>query len=472
MNRTKPDNWTTASQQQVYGERPREEQSAGLVLVYSRLHASLPSVVVVRNGPATIGREDGNSLRIPEAAVSRNHARVEQRGATWWVVDQGSTNGVIVNGARVAEAPLAPHDLVRIGDTIFRFAASQGSLYAPYAPDGRVQPQQRPFAHDRSGCPLVGGYQIDALLDRLHKVAAAELSVIAHGESGTGKELVAREVHRRSGRRGAFQAINCAALSPTLIESELFGHRRGAFTGATHDQPGLVRAADGGTLFLDEIGDMPLEAQAKLLRVIQEKEVVPIGATRPIPVDVRIVSATHRDLESLVSQSAFRGDLLARLRDVVVTLPPLRQRREDLLALIRHFLAELGAPTRSMSFSFMLAVAHYHWPYNVRELDSAVRLALALAGDETLDVRHLPPAVQAAVESHGKPAPAPTAPRAHESLSHGARAGQPPSESELRHMLATHGGNVAAVGRAYGKERMQVHRWMKRYGIDVAQYRQ
>ncbi|MBK7153684.1 MAG: sigma-54-dependent Fis family transcriptional regulator [Sandaracinaceae bacterium] len=471
MTTTRRNAWTTASQQSVNVRDSDADPTPGLVLVYSRLHAQLVPVAPLRTSPFSVGREDSNALCIPEAAVSRHHARLEQRGQRWWIVDQNSTNGVTLNGVRVSEAPLASHDVLRIGDSVYRFATDGATRYVAYPPSAQVVAGARPFTHDRSG-PLIGGYQIDQLLDRVQRVAPTGLAVIITGESGTGKELVARELHRRSGRTGHFQAINCAALSPTLIESELFGHRKGAFTGATHDKPGLLRAADGGTLFLDEIGDMPLEAQAKLLRVLQEKEVLPIGASRPVALDVRVACATHRDLEDLVAGGSFRGDLLARLREFEIELPPLRHRREDVLPLLRHFLAAAGRPVSDPSFSYMLALAHYDWPYNVREMESAVRLSVALAAGMELDLRHLPKPVQAALDEHGQPARAPQHDaRGHHPARETARGGDAPDEVQLRLALAEHRGNVAAVGRVFGKERMQVHRWMRRYGINAEDYR-
>jgi len=171
------------------------------------------------------------------------------------------------------------------------------------------------------------------------------------GETGTGKEVAARGIHRASGRRGSFQAINCAAIPPSLLESELFGYRRGAFSGADRDKPGLIKLADGGTLFLDEIGDMPLDAQAKLLRVLQAREVFPLGATTAEHVNIRVACATHRDLNRLVKEGKFRGDLFARLNEHVVRLPPLRERKEDVYQLARSFTARYGRPRARASRS-------------------------------------------------------------------------------------------------------------------------
>jgi DNA-binding NtrC family response regulator len=482
---------TTTSVEGIPSFDAVSDPTPGLALVYSRLHSHLPSAVPFAVPTVSLGRESDNTLSIPEAAVSRYHARFERRsdGAVW-LVDNQSTNGCFVNGRRIREQALAGHDVVRIGDNLLRFVDSGIYGYGAYRLDGTVVEQARPFNHGVAQPLLIGGYQIDAVIDRLAKVAQSNIAVVVQGESGTGKELVARELHRLSGRKGPFQAINCAALPANLIESELFGYRRGAFSGATSDKPGLVRAAHGGTLFLDEVGDMPLEAQAKLLRVLQEKEVLPLGATVAERVDVRVVCATHRDLEAQVAQGAFRGDLLARLRELSVTLPPLRERREDLYQLVLHFLAKLGKAGTEVSFPFMLALAHYDWPYNVRELESAIRVAITLSSGGALDLLHLPETVRRALENHG--APAHTGPgqlsgaglstfRGTSSLVAGATSpappaapkvrGETPSEDELRELLARHHGNIAAVGRELGKERMQVHRWLRRYNLDIEQFR-
>src|SRR5207244_11071980 len=206
----------------------------------------------------------------------------------------------------------------------------------------------------------------------LAAIARTALPAIVLGESGTGKELIARALHALSGRRGPCQAINCAAIAQTLLESELFGCRRGAFSGATEGRPGLFRAADGGTLFLDEIADLPMLAQAALLRVLQESEVLPVGATRPVHVDVRVVAAAQRDLRSLAAAGRFRPDLLARLDAFTVALPPLRERREDLGLLCAALLRRL-APDRCERLRLepdaARALLHHAWPLNVRELE-------------------------------------------------------------------------------------------------------
>ena len=479
---TANDGWTTASLEAIPKLDLSADPTPGLVTIYSRLHKQLPSAIPFVTDVVRVGRESDNTLPVHEAAVSRYHARFEKRGERWHLIDNGSTNGTLINGARITDQALSDHDVVRIGDSIFRFASRGVCNFGAYRIDGTVIESARPFRHTIRS-QLVGGYQIDVLLDRVERVARTQLACVIQGESGTGKELVARTIHDTSERKGPFQAINCAALPANLIESELFGYRRGAFTGAAHDKAGLVRAAHLGTLFLDEIGDMPLEAQAKLLRVLQEREVLPLGATTPERVDVRVVCATHRDLEAEVAAGRFRGDLLARLREFAVRLPPLRERREDLYPLTLSFLKRYGRDA-GVTVPFMIGLAHYSWPYNVRELESAVKLSVALSDGGELDARHLPETVQHALRGHGArgsgafAASPPSSPGVHlpplpaaPSAPSRSASAAAPTEVELRAILQRHRGNIAAVGRELGKERMQVHRWLKRYSIDVNDYR-
>jgi transcriptional regulator with PAS, ATPase and Fis domain len=230
-------------------------------------------------------------------------------------------------------------------------------------------------------------------------VASRQCTVVILGETGTGKEMVARYIHDQSARRDApFIPVDCSALSDTLFASEMFGHVRGAFTGAVRDSLGFVRAADGGTLFLDEIGELSLPLQAKLLRVIQERCVVPVGESHSQPVDVRIVCATHRDLAAMVREGTFREDLYFRLSVVVTTLPPLRERADDIVPLANHFLELQAAlydePRRMLSDDAARAMQEYSWPGNVRELSNAMEAAHVLAKGETVELADLPIKVQ------------------------------------------------------------------------------
>ena len=414
-----------------------------------------------------IGREPGVDLELEVPAVSRKHAEIGWANGAYHVRDLASRNGVIVNGRRVQGTALDDCDELRIGDAIFKFVERDAEQYAAYRLDGSMTRG----ATRRASQPslLVGGLQMDRIVAELERVAPTPLSVVLRGASGTGKEVVASELHRLSGRLGRFGAVNCAAIPALLLESELFGFKRGAFSGADRDKPGLIRAADGGTLFLDEIGDMPLDAQAKLLRVLQAKEVLPLGATLPERVDVRVICATHRDLAKMQREGRFREDLFARLNEYEVFLPPLHERKEDVHVLARSFLARAGRPSYALSFPFMTGLLHHDFPYNVRELEACIKRSVALSPGPVLGSEVLPDAVKEAMTDYGKShsilpsSPAPPL-RISEPLA-------VPSEHELRALLVEHQGNVAAVGRELGKARMQIHRWMKRYGIAVDEFR-
>jgi DNA-binding NtrC family response regulator len=457
----------TGAMQEFRGSpsQPPRKRQPGLVLLYADTFRELPAAFLLTAERHVIGREASSAdllLRAP--AVSRVHAEVVREGRHFVVRDLGSRNGVLVNGRKVQSAELEPLDELRVGDAIFKFVEERADELGRYRIDGALPKGETRRAQNPSA--LAGGYQIDNIVAEIERVAPTPLSVIVRGPSGTGKEVIASELHRLSGRRGKLAAINCTALPQNLIESELFGYKRGAFSGADRDKPGLIRHADGGTLLLDEIGDMPPDAQAKLLRVLQAREVLPLGATNPEPVDVRVVAATHRDLERLQREGKFREDLFARLNEYSVELPALHERKEDVYLLTQTFLARHGGAGKTPSFAFMSGLLHYDFPYNVRELEACIKRALALSDGPLLEPEVLPEAVQDAMSDYGRDA--------------GARSSQPPEDDEtqaapdepaLRDLLAKHQGNVAAVGRELGKARMQIHRWMKRYSIDIAEYR-
>jgi DNA-binding NtrC family response regulator len=484
-----------------YGDEAKDQvaeakERSGLVLLYAPNFEQLSPAYVFASPELTIGRDASNLICVPEQAVSRQHARIfarPDRGGVrerWFLADLQSRNGTMVDGQYITEIELEPNMEIRTGDAIFKFVETGAERYVGYRIDGRMAGQRRAMLFTE----LVGGARMDHIAADIEKIAPKELSAVILGETGTGKEVIARGIHRLSGRRGSFQAINCAAIPPTLLESELFGYRRGAFSGADRDKPGLIKLADQGTLFLDEIGDMPLDAQAKLLRVLQLREVFPIGATAPERVDIRVVCATHRDLYEYAREGKFRGDLLARLNEHVVRVPPLRDRKEDIFLLARSFAAKYGRPNLAFTFSFVVALIHYDWPFNVRELESCIKRGVALTDAQVLDTVHLPDAITEHMRGYGErpsvqtpihpssypsnlPPPMmvhPTGPPPPMGVSipppGGPRRGAP-TEQELRELLQRHHGNVAAVGRELGKERMQIHRWLKKYNIDLGAYR-
>ncbi len=298
------------------------------------------------------------------------------------------------------------------------------------------------------------------LTDLLRRVAPVESAVLITGETGTGKELVARALHQKSPRsRGQFVAVNCAAVPETLLESELFGHERGAFTGAERVREGLFQKARGGTIFLDEIGDMPLAIQAKLLRVLQERRVRPIGGANEVEIDVRVLSATHRDLEREVQQSHFRRDLLFRINVIQLDVPPLRERENDVLLLAQHFVERFAErssrPVRGLSPPVAEKLLAYDWPGNVRELSNAIERAVVLTRPEQLVVDDLPPQIRGA-----RPiAPDPTA-------GEGLGGFLPLEQVERRYILRVLeavGGNKAHAARILGVGRKTLYRRLEQW---------
>jgi transcriptional regulator with PAS, ATPase and Fis domain len=405
-------------------------------------------------------------VRLDDAWLSTSHARLTRVLRHWVLEDTGSKNGSFVGGVRCAQVALADGAVVELGRVFFLYREG-----VPTAADAREVPAApaelaaSPVVDAGAlAAPAPGLVTLSPPLARaftdLAVVARSQLPVLLEGQTGTGKEVVARAIHDLSRRTGAFVAINCGALPRELLEAELFGHRKGAFSGATEERPGLVRAADGGTLLLDEIGDLPAASQAAFLRVLQEREVRPVGGTRPVQVDLRVVAATHRSLERMAAAGDFRTDLLARLAGHRLELPPLCDRRED-LGLLLATLIRRGAPELAERLQIQPAAARailrYAWPANVRELEQCVMKALLLAQERgRIELEHLPEPVRRAAEA------SPAARREDEDERR---------RDELVALLRRHGGNVTAVARELGKARMQIQRWMKRYDIDPESFR-
>jgi DNA-binding NtrC family response regulator len=295
--------------------------------------------------------------------------------------------------------------------------------------------------------------------DLIARVARSDASVLVHGETGTGKELIARSIHEASGRTGAFVAVNCSAVPQALLESELFGHARGAFTDAKAQRTGLFLEASGGTIFLDEIGEMPLEVQPKLLRALQERKVRPVGSNAEIPFDARILTATNRDLETEVYEKRFREDLFYRVNVVKIDLPPLRERGTDVLHLATHFLKKFASRSNKGTLSLSTAAAEkltaYNWPGNVRELENSIERAVALARFEQITVEDLPEKVQAFrpdrfVVAVDEPAEILTM----EEL----------EKRYIKRVLALVGGNKSRAAQMLGFDRRTLYRKLERYG--------
>jgi hypothetical protein len=422
---------------------PARHLLAGVDLVEIRRAAAREAIRGQRGGLARL------ELRLADRGASSEHARLLRVQRSWAIEDAGSKNGTLVNGAVVTRATLADGDLVQIGNTFLLFRDGA----APVAGDPDLEAPAL-------GAPAPALATFSAVLAArfaaLARVAGADLPVLLRGPSGSGKEVAARALHELSGRRGPYVAVNCGALPPTLVEAELFGHKRGAFSGALDERVGHVRAAHGGTLFLDEIADLPAAGQVALLRVLQEREVVPLGESRPVAVDVRLAAATNRDLEAMAAAGSFRPELAARLRGLIVELPPLRERPEDLGLLVRALLAR-RAPRATLTPAAATALLRHDWPDNVRELDMALSLATALGGT-AIDVGHLPEGLRPLASADAAPA---------DPLTDEDRALRDQLAAELQRQK----GNVSAVARALGKGREQIHRWMRRFGMDPERYR-
>jgi DNA-binding NtrC family response regulator len=418
-------------------------------------------------------------LQLADPSLSGRHARFVRLlgpdGPHYAVEDMGSTNGCFVNGQRTTgPRPLADGDIVETGQTFWRFwlrPLEQVELLLERAYQGGPVSYASTVSFEMLGA-----------LSRLEHIAPSDLSVIIHGESGTGKEGMARELHERSGRAGPLVALNCAAIPEGLIESELFGHSRGAFTGAVTDKQGLIEAAEGGTLLLDEVGDMPLPAQAKLLRVLQERSYVRLGETRSHSVDVRFIASTHHDLRTMVEGQQFRGDLYARLNGLSLTLPALRERREDLGLLIATFLGRetaAGGKPLSLTHEAYRALVLYDWPFNIRELEKAISVAVAFAeGAPQLKRFHLPeqvsegPSLDRPRGAAAQGPAVPSEPAGDGDSSHGGGPLDYTLQARLLAALREHRGNITLVAQALETSRMQVYRWLKRLKLDPKSFRQ
>jgi transcriptional regulator with AAA-type ATPase domain len=412
-------------------------------------------------GVTLIGRDPDCAACLPSSSVSRKHAEVRWNpGSVPMLRDLGSTNGVFLNGRATRQAPLKLRDVMRFGDWI--------GVLVPMPPGGAAD-----WTFDELTPGFWAGPALLRALAPARVAAAATLPVIIQGETGTGKEGTARTIHAWSGRRGPFLAINCATLTESLAEAQLFGHRKGVFTGADTAKPGFLRAAEGGTLLLDEIVDLPPSIQAKLLRAVEQREVVPLGETTPVPIDVRLLAASATSLHDAVREKRFRADLLARLEGVTVALPPLRERVEEIPFLFAKIIEhERGAaPPPRFDPLLIERLCTDAWPFNVRGLAQLARRLLALYPDAAvLDYDALPaePAEPAAGTQRSL-TPA-TGLRAVDDAG--------PSDPDVDQgvflaALKDNRGNVKRTAAALGISRGRAYRLLERYGaVDLDGMRQ
>lgn len=432
----------TATQTNLAEERSTREgtPAPGLVCIYSE-GVSCPRVTAVGRA-LRLGRDASADLVIADPKVSRLHAMVEPAHEALAVTDLGSHNGTYVRGERLTRpsTSLSYGSTLRLGRALLLAVADVGPFRGfPGAPDP----------------PLLGGPTMAAVRAELRAAAPTSSPVLIAGETGTGKERAAEALHRYSGRTGPLVPVNCAAIPRELVESELFGHARGAFSGSHQPRKGLFREAEGGSLVLDEVGELSLEVQAKLLRVLEDGLIRPVGQDQAAPVDVRIIASTNRSLEAMVASGAFRQDLYHRLAAFVVTVPPLRDHVEDVPLLTAHFLRNEGVV---LSVTAMETLAGARWEGNVRQLRNALYAASARAraeGRDRLDADDFSVVAKSEGARRADPGDADTAMRVR-----------------ICTALQLRKGNVAQVARDLGMRRASLYEAFRRLDIDPAAYRE
>jgi transcriptional regulator with GAF, ATPase, and Fis domain len=399
-----------------------------------------------------VGKAPDNDLVLPDDTVSRHHCELTRTADGIIVKDLNSTNGTKVNGARVQQATFPPGTVVKVGEVEISLRP------APQRVD--VLPSER-----TSFGPAIGqSLSMRSAFAVLERIAKTDATVLIEGETGTGKDVLARAIYQESARgQGPFVVVDCGAVSYSLIESELFGHERGAFTGAVATRQGAFELADKGTLFLDEIGELPLDVQPKLLRVLETKEFRRVGGNKTLRSDVRVVAATKRDLQREVAAGKFREDLYFRLAVVPITVPPLRLRREDIPALVQHILKAAGGDELTMPPAALQALSAHDWPGNVRELrnvlDRAVYMAKATGSKELSSISF--PVMSAGNSADDffqfDPGQSYRETRAHFD-----------GEFEKRYvkwLLGRHSGNVSAAAREARMDRKHLHDMAKKHGL-------
>ncbi|MCK5795881.1 MAG: sigma 54-dependent Fis family transcriptional regulator [Deltaproteobacteria bacterium] len=422
-------------------------------------------------GSFLLGSHENNDIVLRDPTVSRYHLELQVRDGGVRVKDQESTNGTFVGKTRLGTITIRERTTLDVG---------HGETRIEILPADEAVSLDR-FAEDHFGRAYGHAQVMRDVFSLLARVASTEATVLLEGETGTGKELLAEGLHEHSRReKGPFIVLDCGAVPRELLASELFGHRRGAFTGADQARQGLADAAQGGTLFLDEIGELPLQLQPQLLRLLEGREIRPIGDTRSHPVDVRVVAATHRDLRQMCHRGEFRDDLYYRLAVVRVPIPPLRKRREDIPPLVRLFAESLGRDDLSVPDAVMRQLQAHDWPGNVRELRNAVERSLSLATAQIMAASIDPSRAQNALgysdalgdASAGSPSDDDGVSISDDMMD------RPFKEAKgllvetferayLAKLLARHEGNISAAAREAGIDRNYIHRMVKKYGLSV-----
>ncbi len=414
-----------------------------------------------------IGARRGNDVQLSDSKVSGLHCEIRLDDRGYRLRDLDSTNGTYVSSLRINDVYIQPGAQIALGGTRLKFDPLGDSVEIELSDT------------DRFGSMIGRSVKMREMFARLEKLAKSDTTVLVTGETGVGKELVAEALHDQSPRnKGAFVVLDCGSIPPNLIESELFGHERGAFTGATSSYAGAFERAHGGTVFLDEIGELPLAMQPKLLRVLERKEVRRVGGSKTIEVDLRVVAATNRDLGVEVNRGRFREDLYYRLAVARVHVPPLRERKDDLPLLIEHILATTpGGELASIAQETIDLMMKHDWPGNVRELRNVIERAVLLAETpENEDSLRRTPASAPRSEPSISVTPSQTATSADGSMTVPVDVTKPfknakqdvISEFERRYisrLLAQHDGNISAAARAAGIDRMSIHKMLHRLGL-------
>jgi DNA-binding NtrC family response regulator len=426
-----------------FGALPRRGGALAFVLVVRDPSGTRRHPI---DGTVLVGKNPENDVVLEATGVSRYHLELRAETDAVVIRDVGSKNGTYYNGARITEARVGAGAVVRIG----------GPEGLELGIELAHQPQIEPSSADRFG-PLVGASSaMRSVFTILERTAPSNTTLLILGETGTGKEVAAQAIHLASPRKAApLVVVDCGAIPHHLIESELFGHKKGAFTDAQNDRIGAFESASGGTLFLDEVGELPLELQPKLLRAVESRSIQRLGESERRAVDVRLIAATHRDLEREVEAGRFRRDLFFRLAVVTIRLPPLRDRGQDVVLLAKHLLAEIGQPD-AIDFDGPIkqALLGYAWPGNVRELRNAIERALHLGAEHAFPM------------GSGAELPRTT----------GHEADLPFKEAKDRlvvdferayvaSLMSKHGGNISAASRAAGIDRNYLYRLLKKHGL-------
>ena len=386
-----------------------------------------------------IGSMDDNDVVVRDETVSRYHCKIVQEDSGYVLVDLRSTNGTFINKVRIREGYLKPGCTIGVGQSQLRFHAREEEVSIV------------PSRADRLGGLVGGNPRMREMYSILERIAPTNTTVVIEGETGTGKEVVAQTIHNLSPRAAKELVVfDCGAVPPNLIESELFGHEKGSFTGAVMTRQGLFELADGGTLFLDELGELPLDLQPKLLRALEQREVRRVGGSVEIAADVRVIAATNRDLAAEVAAGRFRQDLFFRVNSAVVEVPPLRARPEDLALLVEQLLEGRAHATPAA----MAALAAYDWPGNVRELRNVVTTALAMLDGPVLDVRHLM-----------FPAAAPRRERDLDELPLAGQSLEAIERAAIKQTLEREGGNRTRAAKVLGIAQSTLYEKLKRYGL-------